>query len=171
MKGMINGLLSVNTSYVPALMARAQLYLQRRDFASATTDYTAVLQEWPDFALAQKHLATLLAENPDQIEVAFQLALKARNLLQDDPELGETLGEISYKRGDFPYAIQCFQESARKQSLPGPALFYFGMAQFRMSQDGESRKTLEKAVSVGLQEPLLGQAQTVIVELQNRSGM
>ena len=64
---------------------------------------------------------------------------------------------------------QSFQESARKKPLRGKDLYYLGMSQLRMGQDTESRKTLEKALSAGLQEPMLHDARAVIADLQRRS--
>jgi len=171
LEGAIEELLKADGFYIPALMAKAQLQQQRQDPATAIAIYHTVLQRWPDFALAEKRLAALLIDDSDQIDGAFELALKARNSLPDDAELGVTLGEISYKKNDFSYAIRSFQESARKGPLPTRALYYLGMAQLKMSQDTEARKTLEKAISAGLQEPLSREAKNVLHDLAQRTGL
>jgi uncharacterized protein HemY len=110
-------------------------------------------------------------EDPNRVDEAYGLAVKARNALPDDPELAKILGEISYKRKEFGYAIQLFQESARQKPLRGTDLYYLGMSQLQASQDSESRKTLEQALSAGLQEPLLRQAKAAISELRRREGL
>ncbi|PYX04896.1 MAG: hypothetical protein DMG88_23235 [Acidobacteria bacterium] len=165
----IQRILVTDPAYVPALIAKANLQVQRGDAQSAIAIYGDVLRHYPDFALAQKRLASLYLEGPARIDEAYALALKARNTLPDDSELAQILGELSYKRKDFAYAIQSFQESARKKPLTGKDLYYLGMSQLRMGQDTESRKTLEKALSAGLQEPMLHDARAVIADLQRRS--
>ena len=166
----IQKILDANPGYVPALMARADLQAQRDDAKTAIVIYNDIVRRYPDFAPVQKRLASLYLEDPAHIDEAYSLALKARNTLPDDPELAKILGEISYKRKEFGYAIQLFQESARKKPLRGTDLYYLGMSQLRASQDSESRKTLEQALTAGLQEPLLGEAKAAVSELRRRQG-
>ena len=166
----IQKILDANPGYVPALMARADLQAQRDDAKAAIVIYNNIVRRYPDFAPVQKRLASLYLEDPAHIDEAYSLALKARNTLPDDPELAKILGEISYKRKEFGYAIQLFQESARKKPLRGTDLYYLGMSQLRASQDSESRKTLEQALTAGLQEPLLGEAKAAVSELRRRQG-
>jgi tetratricopeptide (TPR) repeat protein len=167
----IQKILAVDPHYIPALMARADLQVQRSDPRTATDIYSDVLRRYPEFAPAQKRLAALYLEDPNRMDEAYSLAVKARNALPDDPELAKILGEISYKRKEFGYAIQLFQESARQKPLRGTDLYYLGMSQLQASQDSESRKTLEQALSAGLQEPLLRQAKAAISELRRREGL
>jgi len=167
----IQKILEANPAYVPALMARADLQVQRGDAKAAIVIYNDVVRRYPDFAPVQKRLASLYLKDPARIDEAYSLALKARNTLPDDPELAKILGEISYKRKEFGYAIQLFQESARKTPLRGTDLYYLGMSQLRASQDSESRKTLEQALTAGLQEPLLGEAKAAVSELRRREGL
>jgi tetratricopeptide (TPR) repeat protein len=167
----IQKILDLDPRYIPALMARADLQAQRGDAKSASSIYADVLRRYRDFAPAQKRLAFLYMADPAHIDDAYDLALKARNAFPDDPELAKILGEISYKRKEFTYAIQLFQESARRKPLRGADLYYLGMSQFRASQDSESRKTLEQALTTGLQEPLLGEAKATITELRRREGL
>jgi uncharacterized protein HemY len=152
-------------------MARGDLEAQRGDAEAAAIIYNDVLRRYPDFAPAQKRLASLYVEDPAHIDEAYSLALKARNTLPDDPELAKILGEISYKRKEFVYAIQLFQESARKKSLRGIDLYYLGMSQLRASQESESKKTLEQALAAGLPEPSLGEAKAAVSELRKREGL
>jgi tetratricopeptide (TPR) repeat protein len=167
----IQKILATNPRHVPALLAQADLQVQRGDAKPAATTYNDVLRRYPDFAPAQKRLASLYVEDPAHIDEAYSLALKARNTLPDDPELAKILGEISYKRKEFAYAIQLFQETARRKPLRGIDLYYLGMSQLRASQDSESKKTLEQALTAGLQEPLLGEAKAAITELRRREDL
>ena len=115
--------LKSNSEYVPALMAEAALLTQRHQIKPATEMYNDILRRLPDFAPAQKRLATLYAQDPSTVAPAYDLATKARKTLPDDPELSELLGRLSYEKKEYPRAIQLLQESARKRPLDADSLF------------------------------------------------
>jgi tetratricopeptide (TPR) repeat protein len=162
----VQKILKAQPDYVPALMAQAAILLQRNDAKAATDIYLQVLRHYPDFAPAQKRLAAIYADNPDDLTKAYELAMKARKTLSDDPELARTLGELNFKRKEFAYAIQLFQQSAASQPLPPKDLYYLGMAQLQTKQDPKGRETLERALATGLQDPLAQQARLRLAELQ-----
>ncbi len=154
----VQRILKKEPEYVPALMVQAALQLHQGDTNAAINTYSKVLQKYPDFAPAQKRLATIYAGNPDNQAKAYDLAMKARKTLPDDPELALTLAEISFNRNEFPYAIQLFQQSAAKQPLPAKDLYYLGMAQLQTRQEASGRETLQRALSAGLPNPMADQA-------------
>src|SRR5437899_11368360 len=63
--------LKSNPEYVPALMAEAALYAKRGQIKPATEMYLDILRRWPDFAPAQKRLATLYAQEPSTVSAAY----------------------------------------------------------------------------------------------------
>ena len=107
--------LNSDPEYLPALMAQAALDEQRGQIKPATEIYTDILRRWPDFAPAQKGLATLYAQDPSATATAYDLAAKARQALPDDAELAELLGQLSYEKKEYQRAIQLLQESARNE--------------------------------------------------------
>ena len=127
-------------------MAQAALDAQRGQAKSATEIYSAVLRRWPDFAPAQKRLATIYAQDPSTVAAAYDLATKARKALPDDPQLSELLGRLSYEKKEYPRAIQLLQESARKQPLDADSLFYLGMSQLQASQKAEARGVTQSSL-------------------------
>ena len=154
-------------SYVPALMAQARLLLQRSEFDAATAAYTAVLSRFPEFAPAQKRLAWLYAKDPEKLDQAYDLAMKARKTLPDDPELAQVLAELSYQRKDFAYAIYLLQNSSQKRPLDSKNLYYLGMSHFRANQKAQSQKALRQALAAGLPDPLASDARSVLTRLEN----
>ena len=164
----VQKILKTEPDYVPALMAQAAIQLQRNDVKTATGIYLQVLRQYPDFAPAQKRLAAIYADNPDDLAKAYDLAMKARKTLSDDPELARTLAELNFKRKEFAYAIQLFQQSAASQPLPPKDLYYLGMAQLQTKQDPKGREALERALAAGLQDPLAQEARQRLAELQSR---
>jgi tetratricopeptide (TPR) repeat protein len=158
--------LKSNPEYVPALMAQAALQAQRGQAKAATEIYNSILRRWPDFAPAQKRLATLYAQDPSTVAAASDLATKAHKTLPDDPELSELLGRLSYEKKEYPRAIQLFEESGRKKSLGADSLFYLGMSQLQARQTAEARGVLSQALVAGLQEPLATEAKRALADIR-----
>jgi tetratricopeptide (TPR) repeat protein len=158
--------LLANPEYLPALMAQAALVEQRGQTKPAAEIYMGILRRLPDFAPAQKRLATLYAQEPSTTAAAYDLAAKARKTLPDDAELAELLGRLSYEKKEYQRAIQLLQESARKRSLDADSLFYLGMSQLQTRQKTEARGALNQALVAGLQEPLATQAKHALADLQ-----
>jgi len=163
-EGEVRKILKADPNYVPALMAEADLQMQRGDSKTATNSYVNVLRRYPNFAPAQKWLASLYAEDPNTLPKAYDLAMKARQSLTDDPELTQILAEISYKRKEFAYAIQLFQEIGKRKALNSRSLYYLGMSQWQANQKIQGRESLERALEAGLPEPLATEAKRVLAE-------
>src|SRR5207249_5229170 len=58
----IERILKEQPNYVPALMAQAAIYVQENNLNPAAEVYSDILRKYPDFAPAQKRLATIYAE-------------------------------------------------------------------------------------------------------------
>ena len=136
---------------VPALMAHAAVQLQRGQSADAATTYSKILQGYPDFAPAQKRLAGIYEANSEQVPKAYELAMKARKTLPTDVELARTLARLSFKRNEFAYAAQLYQQSTGGgSSLSATDLYYLGVAQFRSRDQEKGRASLQQALQAGL---------------------
>jgi tetratricopeptide (TPR) repeat protein len=158
--------LTSDPGYVPALMAQAMLLEQRGEAKQAAETYSDILRRLPDFAPAQKRLAGLYAQDSSTISAAYDLAMKARKTLPDDPDLSQLLGRLSYEKKEYPRAIQLLQESARKRPLDADSLFYLGMSQLQARQKAEAQGVLNQALVAGLQEPLATEAKRALTDLQ-----
>jgi len=151
---------------VPALMAQAALQAQHGQVKPAIETYTHILRRFPDFAPAQKHLASLYAQDPSTVALAYDLATKALKTLPDDPELAELLGRLSYEKKEYQRAIQLLHESARKRPLDADSLFYLGMSQLQTRQKAEAQGILNQALTAGLQDPMAAEAKRALADLQ-----
>jgi tetratricopeptide (TPR) repeat protein len=152
--------------YLPALMVQAALDEQRHQIKPAAEIYTGILRRLPDFAPAQKALATLYAQDPSATAMAYDLAAKARQALPEDAELAELLGRLSYEKKEYQRAIQLLQESARTKSLNANSLFYIGMSQLQSSQKTEAQGVLNQALVAGLQEPFATEARRALADIE-----
>src|SRR5947208_1455696 len=161
----VTKVLSAQPDYVPALMAKGAIRLQKGDTAEASAIYRSILQKWPDFAPAQKRLASIYANEPANAGKAYELASKARRTLVDDPALTKTLGTLCFQRKEYARAVQLFQESEGKKTLDGRSLFMLGMEHLKSGHKADARKVLDRAAAAGIPDDLAKQAKDAIVEL------
>ena len=164
-EGEIKQVLAKDPQFVPALVAQASIQQRRGDVKTAAAVYSDILQRFPDFAIAQKHLAAIDAENPNALGKAAELATKARKNLADDAELSCILGRISYKQKEYGRAIQLLHESERKKPLDPPSIFVLAMSQAQTGHKVEAREGLQRALDSGLGEPDATEAKRVLAEL------
>src|SRR5438874_1771655 len=157
--------LAAQPDYVPALMAKAAIRLQKGDTAEASEIYNSILQKWPDFAPAQKRLASIYVNEPANAGKAYELASKARRGLVNDPDLAKTLGTLSFQRKEYARAVQFLQESDAKKPLEGKSLFMLGMAHLKLGHKADARKVLDRAVAAGIPDDLAKQAEDAVAEL------
>ena len=94
--------LSKNPNNAPALMTLALLYERMKDFPQARDAYKKVLSINPNFVPALNNLAYLYAERLNDLEKAYELARKARELQADDPAIADTLGLGSFQTWRLP---------------------------------------------------------------------
>ena len=162
----VDEVLKEDQEYIPALMARAEILRQRGENAAAASIYSEVLRRFPDFAPAQKRLASMYAEDPERRNEAYDLAMKARRALPDDPELAQILAELSYQRKEFAYTVQLLRQSSEKKPLDAKSLYYLGMSQLKANEKQQSREALQGALAAGLPDPLASEARNALAELE-----
>jgi tetratricopeptide (TPR) repeat protein len=163
----VDQLLKAKADYVPALMVRAAILVQRGESQAAETTYSEILQWFPDFAPAQKRLAALCAQEPEKHDQAYDLAVKARKTLPDDPELAQMLAELSYQRKEFAYAAQLLERSSKERPLDARLLYYLGMSNLKENKQVEAQEALRQALTAGLAEPLASEAKSALAQLEN----
>ena len=81
-----------------ALMALGMIYESEKNFDKAQESYEKALKINPNFPPAANNLAYLYAERGGNIDVALNLAQKAKEQVPDDPNISDTLGWIYYKK-------------------------------------------------------------------------
>ena len=138
---------------VPALMQLAAIQEQLKHFAEARDAYEKLLTVTPNFALALNNLAALDSEHFGQLDTAYDLAKKAREAAPNEPHIADTLGWISFKKGDYASALPLLQESAGKLPDQPEIQFHVGMAHYMMGEEGPARIALQKAADASTDFP------------------
>ncbi len=134
-----------NPKDLSALITLAQLCERTNDFANARDAYERVLSIEPNSISALNNLAYLYADRLNDLNKAYDLARKARDLRSDDPAIADTLGWILSKRGEYQQALPILQESAAKLPDSPEVQFHLGMTAYMMGQTDLARVALQKA--------------------------
>ncbi len=161
-------ILEEDAVYVPALMVQSKNQVARGEKDAAVKVLSDVLARFPDFAPAQKGLAALYIEEPNNRLKAYELATSARKTLTEDPELAATLAEASFHKKENSRAVQLFQESVRKRPLGARQLYYFGMALAETKQTAQAQENLERAIAAGLGEPEVSEARKTLETFEKK---
>ena len=158
--------LKADQNDVPALMIRGAKQREAGDAKAAIGTYLAALRRFPEFAPAQKYLAGLYVEDPELAGQAYELGLKARKALPDDPELAQIFAVISYQRKDYSYARQLLLSSAKARPLTPKYLYYLGMSHLQLKQKAETREVLGRALAGGLSDAQSAEVKRVLADLE-----
>ena len=92
--------------------------------------------------------------------------VKARKEWPADADLAETLGQLSYHRKDYRYAVDLLQEAAKTKASGPQAWFTLGRSQLALGQKEAARDSLTQAVAAGLTGDDAAEATTVLKDLK-----
>ena len=92
--------------------------------------------------------------------------VKARKEWPADADLAETLGQLSYHRKDYRYAVDLLQEAAKTKASGPQAWFTLGRSQLALGQKDAARDSLTQAVAAGLTGDDAAEATTVLKDLK-----
>ncbi len=144
-----------NPKDLQAMMTAAMLYDSGNDRKKAREYYEKILALNPKFFPALNNLAYIYSLNPAELERAFELAQKARELRPEDPNAADTLGWILFQRRQYAWAATLLQESVEKMPGSGEVQYHYGMSQYMLGNETAAESALQKAVEA--KEPFLGQ--------------
>jgi tetratricopeptide (TPR) repeat protein len=163
----VEDILKAEPDYVPALMVKAAIAMQKPDLVTAQQTYEAVLDNYPGFTPAEKHLVLLYAEDGKNDGKAYPLAVKARQAFPDSPEVAKALGLIVYRQGDYARAASLLEESASQLNRGDPELMYYlGMASYQLKHNAQCKIALQKALDLNLSGTQAVDAKRILAELK-----
>jgi tetratricopeptide (TPR) repeat protein len=139
--------LSKDPNNASALTTLALVYERMQDYPKARDAYEKLLSISPNFVTALNNLACLYTEQLNNLDKAYELARKARDLQGQDAAVGDTLGWVLYKRGDYQQALTILQESAEKAADNPEIQFHLGMTAYMMGQTDVAKAAFRKAAA------------------------
>jgi tetratricopeptide (TPR) repeat protein len=135
-----------NPKDVGALMLMGSVALREKDYASARDAYVLLLAVDPNDGAALNDLAYLDSEIFGQLDLAQDLARRARMALPDDPYVADTLGWILYQRHQYQPALALLQESAERIPESPETQFHLGMALSMTGDESRARAALQRSL-------------------------
>ncbi len=138
---------------VPALMLLGMLQNERGQFAEARATYEQLLAVDPTFGIALNNLACLYSEQFNQLDKAYDLAHKARDLNPRDPAAADTLGWILFKRGEYAWALSLLQTSADKLPNEPEVLHHLGMTYYMLNDETRAGNAFKRALALAKDFP------------------
>lgn len=142
----LNALINLTNS-VPALMEIGIIHTQLGEYELARQAYEKLLEVDPHFAGALNNLAYLYSEHCNDLDKAYKLAEKDRELAPYDPYAADTLGWILYKRHDYERALALLLESMDKQPADADVHYHVGMAHYMLGEEESAKLNLKFALS------------------------
>jgi len=158
--------LASDPASVPALMARATAFEQKREAPAAIETYEKVLERYPDFVPAKRELILLYAKNPANDEKTLALGAKAREAFPDDAKLMKALGIASYRQEKYSRSAELLQNCADSTTGDSEVYYFLGMAQYHTKRLLASKQSLWTALQLGLSGDEQADAKKTLAELK-----
>ena len=140
------------------------LQMQNRT-AEAQKKYEDIMQIDPNAAVAANNLAWIYAEQNANLEVALQLAERAKSQLREDPQVDDTLGWVYYKKGLTALAISSLERSANRDPRNAGYHYRLGLAYAQAGDKAKAREHLQKAAALGGDSKEASDAKKVLATL------
>ena len=144
----LNALLQKQPGDQKALMLLGILYTETGDVKQAAESYETLLKKNDSFSPALNNLAYLYSEKLNNLDRAYELSRRSRQLLPDDPRIADTLGWILYLRRDYAQALVHLEEGAAKLARNGEVQYHLGMAHYAMAHEAPAKAAFQLALNL-----------------------
>lgn len=149
----LNELLSKTNNATAAYMEIGMIYDAQKNYAAARYIYEKLLALDPNFGPALNNLSYLYSERFNDLDKAYTLAEKCRQLAPQDPSSGDTLGWVLYKKGEYNRALALVTESASKMPGQPEVQFHLGMIDYMLGDEKGASAALQQAAKSPIDFP------------------
>src|SRR3990172_12881200 len=115
---------------------------------AANKEYRKVLTLMPKHPLAANNLASNLADGGGNLDEALKFAQIAREAVPEDPNVGDTLGWVYYKKGLIEAAYPLIADAAGKSKNNASIRYHHGMVLLKKGKSKEAAAELKVALSL-----------------------
>lgn len=133
---------------------------------AANKQYRKALSLSPKNPLAANNLASNLSDGGGNLDEALKFAQIAREAVPEDPNVGDTLGWIYYKKGLFDTAYPLISEAAGKLKNNASIRYHHGMVLSRKGKAREAAAELKAALSLDPKFPGADEAKRTLDSLK-----
>lgn len=132
---------------VPLLMFAATVQTDESDYRAAADTYEKLLMRNPQYSAALNNLAWLYSDHLGDLDKAYSLAQRARQLLPADPSTADTLGWVLYKQGQYASALGLLQEAASGLPQNPEVQYHLGLDNYMLDNEDSARQGFQSAVA------------------------
>jgi tetratricopeptide (TPR) repeat protein len=158
--------LQKNPTDIEALMALGTIYQYEKNYEKAIKCYENVLKINADVLPAANNLAYLYAEHGGNIDVALDLAQKAKRRATSDPFITDTLGWIYYKK-NVPYTAISYLKDANEKAPNQPLIkYHLGMVYYKTGKLDLAKRELSAALQLDQNFANAGEANTILKSIK-----
>ena len=140
--------LAQDPTNAPALALMGMVYDNEGKYQAAATAYQKLLAAEPDSLAGLNNLACLDAGPLNQLDEAYQLARKARDLQPTDPAIADTLGWVLCKQKQYSSALVLLQESVSQLGDNPEVQFHLGMTYYLMGDAADAQMAFQRALQL-----------------------
>jgi len=149
-------------------MAMGFIQQFQNNIPQATARYQKVLEIDPRNPVAANNLAWIHAERGADLDIALELAQKAKAQLPDHAEVSDTLGWVFYKKGLSRLAVAPLQQSVEKDPRNPTYHYHLGLAYAGAGDADKARRALEEALKLNPAFPGSDDARRALASLPPR---
>ena len=133
---------------------------------AANKEYRKVLTLSPKHPLAANNLASNLADGGGNLDEALKFAQIAREAAPEDPNVGDTLGWVYYKKGLIDTAYPLIADAAGKSKNNASIRYHHGMVLAKKGKNKEAAAELKAALSLDPKFPGADEAKKTVAGLK-----
>ena len=115
---------------------------------AANKEYRKALTLSPKHPVAANNLASILADGGGNLDEALKFAQIAREAAPEDPNVGDTLGWVQYKKGLIELAYPLIADAAGKSQNNALIRYHLGMVLAKKGKNKEAAAELKAALSL-----------------------
>jgi len=155
-----------NPQAVTPYMEMAQIYRLKGEPDKAIKAYEAVLTRDDAYWPALNDLAYLYAEQNRRLDRALSLALKAFQLMPDNPAVRDTLGWSYHKKGSVLLAKMHLIEAVQRDRKNPLFRYHLGVVLHASHDRSQAEIELDRAIRLGLEGKELASARRILKQIQ-----
>ena len=152
-----DGLKEVSDNFQMQLF-KATVLEMRKDYDGAIAEYEGMLVQQPNALIVVNNLASLLSEHRSDhngLERAQALGVMLRS--SGVPAFKDTLGWLSYQRGDYLTATKLLEEAVEAMPRQVMVRYHLGMSYLKFGQAEKAREQLQNAAELNKSDGVLAE--------------
>lgn len=161
--------IQIQPDYLPAYFILGEAEDKSGDFRKAEQAYEELLKRAPNTPSALNNLAWLYSEHDGNLDVALDMAQRAKQGMPNNPSVTDTLAWIQYRKGLASIAANDFSDLVRHAPDNPTYHFHLGMALLKMGREAEARSALQRALTLNLPSNLADEARSALAGLKAKS--